>query len=65
MQIGLLKPAQDWKGQSLEERLTCCAEALFVHDLIEPRQRAQILDKLRQRAELARRARIAAELATA
>lgn len=61
MQISLLKPAPAWRDQTLEERLRLCAEALCVHDLIEPKERSRILAELEARAELARRARDAAQ----
>lgn len=61
MQISLLKRAPDWRDQTLEDRLRICAEALCVHDLIDPRDRSRILEQIEQRAELARQAQASAE----
>ena len=47
----LLEPATDWTGQTYEERLTLCAEALFVHGLIGAPAHAHIIRQLRDRAD--------------
>lgn len=50
----LLQPATDWTGQTHEERLLLCLEALYTHQLINSRIFNQATTKLRGRADAQR-----------
>jgi hypothetical protein len=59
-----LEPAKDWTDQTVEERMRLCAEALYAHQLINPRHFNQITTGISQRADrqrdLRRRNRVSA-----
>lgn len=55
----LLEPATDWTGQTYEERLILCAEALHVHGRLNARLYNQITSALRADANKARSHRAA------
>lgn len=51
MRFLYLEPANDWTDQTVEERLRTCAEALYSHQLINPRRFNQITTGISQRAD--------------
>ena len=50
MRFLYLEPAKDWSDQTVEERMRLCAEALYAHQLINPRQFNQITTGISDRA---------------
>lgn len=55
----MLEPATDWTGQTHEERLILCAEALFVHGMIGAPAHAHVIHNVRKRADRQRESRAA------
>ena len=55
----LLEPASDWTGQTYEERLILCAEALHTHGRMSDRIYNQVTSNLRADANRARAHRMA------
>lgn len=51
MRFLYLEPAKDWTDQTVEERMRLCAEALYAHQLINPRHFNQITSGISQRAD--------------
>lgn len=51
MRFLYLEPANDWTGDTVEERLRICAETLFTHHLINDRRFNQILTGITHRAD--------------
>jgi hypothetical protein len=51
MRFLYLEPANDWTGQTVEERLRFCAETLYTHHLINPRHFNQITSGIYLRAD--------------
>lgn len=51
MRFLYLEPANDWNGQTVEERLRLCAETLYAHQLINARRFNQITSGVSLRAD--------------
>lgn len=51
MRFLYLEPAKDWTDQTVEERMRLCAEALYAHQLINPRHFNQITSGISLRAD--------------
>lgn len=51
MRFLYLEPANDWTGQTVEERLHMCAETLYAHQLLNARRFNQVTSGVRLRAE--------------
>lgn len=51
MRFLYLEPANDWTGQTVEERLRLCAETLYAHQLIKPRHFNQATSGITERAD--------------
>jgi hypothetical protein len=51
MRFLYLEPANGWCDQTVEERMRLCAEALYAHQLINPRHFNQITTGISQRAD--------------
>jgi hypothetical protein len=51
MRFLYLEPANDWIGQTVEERLRLCAETLYAHQLINARRFNQITSGVSLRAD--------------
>jgi hypothetical protein len=58
MRFLYLEPANDWTGQTVEERLRFCAETLYTHHLINPRRLNQILTGIGRRTDRQREIRM-------
>lgn len=52
-----LEPANDWTGETVEERLRACAETLFAHHLINARRLNHIVTGITRQADRQRNLR--------
>lgn len=57
MRFLYLEPANDWTGQTVEERLRLCAETLYAHQLINARRFNQVTSGVSLRADRQRELR--------
>ncbi|HUD30720.1 MAG TPA: hypothetical protein VMQ93_17780 [Novosphingobium sp.] len=51
MRFLYLEPANDWTGQTVEERLRLCAETLYAHQLLNARRFNQVTSGITLRAD--------------